>query len=599
MRIVLDYLAGRLGYVRPRRARRAYSGAQQTRLTSSWNTTAKPSDVDIRAGLRALRSRSRDQLQNSDYVRKFIAMVRSKVVGSTGIVMQARAVGDDGELDTLANAAIENAWREWGELGSPDLTGTKTWWDLQREFIGSVATDGEALIERVPGAENVYGYALNTLDPEMLDVDYNRKLGDGRWIVMGVELNSSRRPVAYHLRVNAPGSNDFQVYNGKTYRSVPADRILHRYVSDLVQQTRGVPWCASALLRLGMLTGYEEAAVVGARLAASSMGFIEKNADGQGFTGDGEKNADGDFLMDAEPGVFRNLPPGTKLSTWSPDHPHTGYGEFMKVALRGISSGPGVSYNGLANDLEGVNFSSLRAGVLEERELWMSLQRWTIDHFAGPVYRDWLRQALTTQAIRVGGRPLKFGLERKYQRVFWQGRRWAWVDPKKDEEAANLALANRTRSRSSVIREKGGDPDSVWQEIASDDAAMLALGITPADVAAAPAEPRSEEDERAELLALIASMRGEPVAAPEVNVTSAPVTVNMPTENLEQRIGALADALELDQAHRLELQQAEEHRRAEDRRRNNQILDFLALEGPPAFREFVEEIRGEPQEIAE
>ncbi|MCI0539082.1 MAG: phage portal protein [Verrucomicrobiales bacterium] len=72
--------------------------------------------------------------------------------------------------------------------------------------------------------------------------------------------------------------------------------------------------------------------------------------------------------MEVSPGQFETRPVGFEFQTFDPQHPTQAFPFFVKTFLRGIASGLGVSYNTLANELEGVNFSSIRAGVSDERE---------------------------------------------------------------------------------------------------------------------------------------------------------------------------------------------------------------------------------------
>ncbi len=53
-----------------------------------------------------------------------------------------------------------------------------------------------------------------------------------------------------------------------------ADEVLHLYIQERPGQTRGVTWFASALQRLHMLDGYENAELVRARASSALMGFI-------------------------------------------------------------------------------------------------------------------------------------------------------------------------------------------------------------------------------------------------------------------------------------------------------------------------------------
>jgi capsid protein len=60
---------------------------------------------------------------------------------------------------------------------------------------------------------------------------------------------------------------------------------------------------------------------------------------------------------------------------------------------------PGANYNIIANDLEGVNYSSGRLGMLDERELWKLIQKFDIDVAERPIFENFLYMALLTGAI--------------------------------------------------------------------------------------------------------------------------------------------------------------------------------------------------------
>ncbi len=488
---IIDRIAARFGYSKARRSRRAFEGAQISRLTDSWITSVKPIDVDIRRGLRVLRTRSREQAQNNDYVRQFLRLVKTNVVGPQGIVMQARALGRSGKLDKPANNAIEDAWLEWGAHGTPEVTGIMSWKQLKKLVIETVARDGEALLRKVRNWDgNRFRYALQVLDPEILDVDYNRDLGNGNVIKMGVELNEWRRPVAYHL-LTTKQTADTYAHTGRRYHIVPADEIIHLFLPEWAWQTRGIPFIATALLRLNMLHGYEEAELVASRAAASKMGFYQQHPDAIGPGPDvTEQDSDGNFIQDAEAGTFEKIPAGWTFESWDPQHPNAAFSAFVKTVQRAFASGLGVSYHALTGDLEGANYSSLREGKLLDKDVWMSLQDWFIEAFCMPVFKDWMTIQHLAQTITVNSKPLRGPLQ-KYQRVSWQPRRWQWVDPQKEMQANREAYSLRTRSISEIIRDQGRDPDEVWEEMARDKERMIEHGI-PLPVETNISEPKEE-----------------------------------------------------------------------------------------------------------
>jgi lambda family phage portal protein len=454
-------------------AMRYYSAGAPDRLTASWTTTVvSVHDVTLK-NLRVLRARSREQYRNNDFASRFVQLVKSNVVGPNGVTIQATVENSPafaaqyGPLDTQANDAIEAAFQKWGRAATCDAAGRLSWVQMQQIAMASVAVDGEfiAVVNRKAG--NPFGFSLTAMDAELLDVELNVDPRPGRnRIRFGIEIDASGRAVNYYFKGD----------NGHT--AVPAEDVLHLFVSEYVGQLRGFPMLATALPRLQMLAGYEEAAITAARVGAAKMGFFT-SASGDGYTGT-DTDSDGAVISDVSPGTFEQLPAGTSFQAFNPDYPHQQFGEFTKACLRGISAGLGVSYAGLSNDLEGVNYSSIRAGVLEDREAWKSLQTWFIDGFVRPVYEAWIDTAVGLKnavALPNGGTLRAQDIDR-YKAASFQPRRWSWVDPQKDTDANVTAINNGLKSRGEVIREQGRDPDDVWRELAAETARLQQLGIS-------------------------------------------------------------------------------------------------------------------------
>lgn len=456
---------------------------------SRWIGSAIPTDNDIRAALRSVRARSREAAQNDDHMRLFLRIVEANVIGRTGVQVQAKPRLASGKVDASAASAIEDAWAEQCERGAWDVTGQHSRNGADRLAIRTAAQDGEVLIRIHEGGPDLpTGFAVELIDPESLDVDLSGEANNGNWIRMGVEMTRHRRPVAYWcLREGPP---QFGSYTGTERERIPAEDLLHVYLPEWIWASRGVPWAATALRRLKMLGGYEEAAITAARAAAvkSAVYTRQEWAAPDSLPG-GSQGKDGRVVQDLTPGGIEVAPYGMDLKPLDWAWPNTDHGEFCKEALRGIAGGLGVSYNVLANDLEGVNFSSLCQGALSERELWMQLQEWWTDWVTRPLYRRWLAYALRSGRIakRNGSAYLMDRYPQLTQATF-QGRRWPWVDPVKDIEAARAAVALGTRSVSDIIRESGRDPEEVWEELRADLDVLRTLGLGP-DAPATPKAP--------------------------------------------------------------------------------------------------------------
>lgn len=480
---LFDFFRGRTA--RPPQ-RRGFDAAAVNRLTAAWRGTAASIDQELRSDLDRLRARSRDLANNNDYVRKFLRMVARNVVGPQGFVLQARVENAPGKPDTLANAAIERAWYAWGKRGVADISGRMSFPDLCRVVATDCARDGEALVRifRGAAAENAFGLALQVLDAARLATNMNRAASEGvNAINMGVEVSAYGRPVAYWMRLGSAHQAE----------RVAADDLLHLYLPERAEQTRGMPWTHSSMLRLHNLKGYEEAAIINARVGAAKMGFFV-TPDGTGREMADGNTDQGEFVHEVSAGEFGVLPAGYDFKTFDPDYPHQQFADFVKANLRGIAAGLDVAYNGLANDLEGVNYSSIRAGVLEERDQWMVLQSWFIESFLERVFSEWYGMAMMNQAILMpNGSPLPIAKLDKFSAHEWQGRRWSWVDPMKDIEAARLAVQSGVASPQQIAAQAGQDIEDVLDAIATFEAMAAAKNVTLIDYGTGPVAPKPAE----------------------------------------------------------------------------------------------------------
>lgn len=478
-----------------------FSAADYSRITSSLVNESDHIMRILASQGKALRARSRQLANNNAYAVKFIQMAVSNICGPHPFRLQSKIKSSRGRLDTFANSRIETEWAEWGRPGACDISGRLSWSDMQRMIVRSLVTDGEALIRVFEGGEfGPWGLQLQVIDADRLDENKNEQLPGGAAVVAGVELDSFGRTVAYHFLKSIP--KYWQAGVTREYVRIPADQIIHIYLPQYAEQVRGVPWMHSAILKLHQLNAFEEAAIIAARVGASKMGFYKNTGDGASFVPqDSDMDSAGNFTQSAEPGEFGQLPAGWEFQSFDPAYPDAQVAPFMKSCLRGIASGFGVSYHSLGNDLEAVNFSSARAGLLEERDNWQLIQQFLIEHLHVPLYRRWVRMAGLTNRLSLQG-----SVE-KYFDVSWQAKRWAWVDPLKDAQANIEAIKWGLKSRTQVVNETGGDLEDIFNQLKSEEdmADLMDVNVNP-DVmemeaakeqakAGAKVQPKKEEED--------------------------------------------------------------------------------------------------------
>ena len=417
---------------------RRFEGTRVDRLTTDWFATNASINHELSQDLDRLRHRGRQLTSNNDYARKFAGMCADNIIGPGGVRLQVRVEDRPGQPDALANAAIETAWAEWSQ--ACDITGQQSLRDLCALLVGSLPSDGEFVVRLIRGAEagNRFNFALQVIDIDRIDTAHSGMAANGNRIIMGVEVDAFKRPQALHLFIAHPNDG---AAGGRERVRVPVTEVLHRFKVERAEQLRGIPWMAPGMLTLHHLGGFMLSALLAAEHGANHYGFFT-SPDGGPPPGVGQaEDATSPPVMTSQPGVYDTLPVGYTFQPHDSKYPNEVFGPFAKTCLQRIATGWRVAYHSLANDLEGVSFSSIRSGTLEERDRWAADQEWFIGAFMEPVYRGWLQMALMSGAITMpNGSALPSSKVAKFSRHEWQPRRWEWVDPKSDMEAKVMAV---------------------------------------------------------------------------------------------------------------------------------------------------------------
>lgn len=445
-----------------------YPVVDQNRLISDWAISGlqNPDDL-LRWSLDRIRTRARSAERQSPIARHFLRLAAQNVVGPNGIACQPQVRDSKGNLAREINRTIRDAWLDWSRSvtidGKLDLT------TYSRIQFKGVVRDGECVNRYWRSyRDNPYGFALEGIDPSLLDETYNIGRGTGQNEVrLGVEVNTFGRPTAYHV-----WDKPERALAGDPLRKrmrIPADQILHLYDPDLMNQTRGVSWLVTSMLPVRHLDKFREASIIKERIQASKMGFIERKNDELGASLASEKKAD-EISIEAAPGQFLKLPDGYTISEWGGDGPGTQFAEFVKDAMRFIGLSYGLSYPSISGDLSDVNYSSYKGGMLPERDMWKMLQYWWICMFQINVYREWLASALIS-GVASGG---EYGLvlpkadSKVYSQAKWTPRGYPSLEPLKETTAAVMGIQTGLNSRRRYLAEQGIDLEDVLEELSEE-----------------------------------------------------------------------------------------------------------------------------------
>jgi lambda family phage portal protein len=473
--------AFRLAWTEMTGKRGAFDGAAVHRLLLDWIAQARSADEEIKGDLRMLRARARELSRNNSYVKRYFKLLQNNVIGPMGIKLQAQ-VKTAGVLDKEVNSRIEEGWTAWSTR-PVTIDGKLTLRRFEKLILKTLACDGETFVRLWRGYEgNPFGLAVQAIDADLLDETFTRpRQGTQNEIRMGVEVDALGRVVGYWVW-DAPAT-----YLMRDRYFIPAGDLIHLYDPDRVNQTRGVTWVHSVMVPAHMLNAYEESEAVAARIGASKMGLFEKRPDS--LVGDLSSDPR-PAKMEANPGTFEIVPDGYEFKAWEPDHPTAQFPAFIKQMLRKIASGFSVFYNVLANDAEGVSYSTMRSFALVERDDWRSIQQDFIDMWRRPLYEAWLSMALLTGAVKLPSRDPS-----RYLQVRHRPRGWQWIDPEKEAKAAVISIQNGLGTRTGFLAEKGEDIEDVFSELAKEEELAKSYGISiAAEVPKEEVKPEDKED---------------------------------------------------------------------------------------------------------
>lgn len=421
---------------------RNYDAAKRGRRTKNWYTVDSGPNQATVSSLSTLRARSRDLVRNNPWARKAIEVLKTNVVG-TGIRPN---------FDTQ-NKRFVQSWKEWAETTECDFDGRLDFYGLQGLVMRNVADAGECLVRKRVDANGKYPIKLQVLEADFLDINKDGTITEnGNLIVGGVEFDDNGRRVAYWLYTSHPSENRWANFDVISKR-IPADEVLHVFRQERPGQVRGVPFGASALLRLRDLDEYEDAQLVRQKIAACFSAFVTS-------TGEASFSSNNNPQYERlEPGTIQYLERGEGISFAAPPGAE-GYGEYTKKVLQSIAAGFGITYEAMTGDLTNVNFSSGRMGWLEFQRNVQDLQfAMMIPQMCIPAFAWFMDSA------KLGG---QIAGTMRSPGIDWTPARREMIDPLKETQAIKEAIMIGIQPWQEAVREQGYSPEAVLEMLKQD-----------------------------------------------------------------------------------------------------------------------------------
>lgn len=446
---------------------RGYEGAKSSRRTRGWQPGKQGPNTEVARGRNTLRDRSRDLVRNNPWAANAVTKLVDYQIG-TGIRPRSRTG------NKAMDKRVNKAFAEWA--AKCDVAGEQDFWAIQASIARSRIEAGEGLALLVsPTATEMRAAGLKVplqiqmVEPDLLAGDWPvQASAQGNRVVDGVEVTPQMRRVAYHLYAEHPGE---MIYPSVLKRSepVPAERVLHIYRADRVNQLRGVPDMAAGLMRLRMLDEMEDAVIEQAKVAALLAAFTVSAGGGAMGPLSGTKDAEtGERRRTMAPGMIHALAPGEDVKFNSPPSAG-GVPEHLRHQLRAFATVMDLPYDLLTGDLTQANYSSLRAGRLAfKRRLEVIQWRLLIPKLCQPIWDAWVRAAIVAGVLpdRAGGYPCE-----------WGPPRFELLDPLAEAKGIEKEIRLSLKTEQQAISEAGWDPDEQLEEIAAWNARKDALGI--------------------------------------------------------------------------------------------------------------------------
>lgn len=451
----------------------AYEGATRSYRYGNKGLSPLGPNTAVTSSLRTLVNRVREAMRNNPVVHTTTESYVSNLVG-TGAV----ARWPDQDLQTL--------WEQWVNVCDADER--LTFAGLQSLVGRTEFADGESLVRfryRPNNSSLPVPLQLQAVEADYLDPSYTLVYGTQR-IIAGKQITSRGTVSHYHLWKYHP-SDGMALTTGNQRFAIPARDIIHVYRTTRPGQLRGVPALAPVLLLLNELDQMVDAAVVRAKLAELFGAFVTApGPDAASPLGQdlGATDPDGQPFNDPQrgqlggitAGAVHFLEPGEEIVFSTPPKMEN-LDAVIKYVLRTVARTAGLTYEQVSGDLSDVNFSSLRAGLVEARRHLEVIQQDIIIHqLCRRVAARWLHIAVASGRWNA---PADFYRDPQAYMPTWMMPKFRNVQPLTDAQADLLEVRAGFAPLSDKQMERGYWPDQLNEQIEAQQDLPIVLDSNP------------------------------------------------------------------------------------------------------------------------
>lgn len=466
-----------------------YTGARtDRRATKDWNPAAQGADADTIGDLPTLRARSADLVRNNGIAGGAVKTVCTKVIG-TGLMpypkIDREALGLSEDEAAAWARQLKRIFRTIARTRALDIAGKATFFELQHQALGSVLERGDVLCVR---RANTRRDALLTTAIQLVEADRvcnPLHEPDRPGMVAGVESDANGVVQRYHVASRHPG----EYFSGEAPRwvTVPAvgQETWLRQAWDLgwrvrPEQTRGVPYLATAIEPLKQIDRYGEAELMAAVISAMFTVFVKSEVDLLGGVSTGTDAATGkpnapNYTLG--PGAVARMIPGEDIVLADPKRPNAQFAPFVQAWAEQVGVALELPAEILLKRFQ-ASYSAAKGAQLEAWEPMWVRREWMAAQFCQPIYEAVVAEAIAREWIAAPGFFDDPWVREAYLGVQWIGPAPGHLDPMAEVEAA----AARVREGFSTLAEEtfgltGGDWEENHEQLVRERAARARDGL--------------------------------------------------------------------------------------------------------------------------
>lgn len=446
-----------------RRYANGYDAGSTGRLREDWGTsTGLPYDLYGTSRTKIV-ARSR-KLYVDDYVyRAAINSVVANVVGA-GLFPKPKVRLPNGDLNAEINTAIENAFwkyskrRNWDSREKYPFIG-----DGQRLILKTALLSGDVFMNAVAKASGGFKIAWQLFEIDRLD--------DAKDMYKNTEYAPKAKETKYGINLDEYGKEIS--YNIKGIeKPIPANNIIHAYMTDRPEQHTGMPAAISALTTIFDSHDLKEDFVLKSRAISKILWFLSN------------RNYDNPGSSDTDENNYVSLDPLSQMrgdqrpdDIRFPDNVNDTIQPLVRLLSHGICASLGTSYTSVMRDMEGVNFAASKWVGIQEQIAFRVLRDWFTYDVCAPFYEKAVEQFVLMGMIP-GLSFAQFVADYdNYTEADWVGSGREDVDPLKDMSADIEAVRNKILTYEDVWSKRGYDSDDQLKKLKNEMDAFDKAGL--------------------------------------------------------------------------------------------------------------------------